>query len=69
MAKIYLNGQEHEISASSTLKYFLQTLALPTLEHGIAVCVNDEIINNSEWDHIVLQEGDNIEVIQATQGG
>ncbi|MBF0352530.1 MAG: sulfur carrier protein ThiS [SAR324 cluster bacterium] len=69
MRSVFLNGQKHEVPAHFTLHQLLKTLPLVSLEHGIAVCVNDEVIPRKNWSGCQLQDQDRIDVVHATQGG
>jgi len=46
----------------------LESMALGPVR-GIAVAVNDRVIPRGQWDDVVLQQNDRIEIIRATQGG
>ena len=51
------------------LRQVLEGLALPSLERGVAVAVNGELVRRAEWDRRIVQPEDELEVVQATQGG
>ena len=36
---------------------------------GIAVAVNAEVMSREDWSTEILSEGDQVEIIQAVQGG
>ena len=36
---------------------------------GVAVAVNNNVIQRAQWDSYILKENDNILIIRATQGG
>ena len=63
---IKLNGQKHETTAR-TVAELLQELQTP--EHGIAVAVNEQVIRRAEHTTAPLQQGDEVELIRAVQGG
>ncbi len=65
--KICVNDKAVTVDAS-TLLIALQQLQLDK-EKGIAVAVNDSVINRSQWADHPLAEGDNILIVHATQGG
>ena len=67
--EIKVNGQPRELEQGSSLLGFLESLALPTLERGVAVCVNGEVIRRPDWSQWEIQAGDELEIVQATQGG
>ncbi|MGY5351944.1 sulfur carrier protein ThiS [Wenyingzhuangia sp. IMCC45533] len=64
---IKVNNQPKEISDKSSVSQLLKQL--DQLEHGIAVAVNQQIITKTDWTQKELIDGDDILIIQATQGG
>lgn len=36
---------------------------------GVAVALNDSVVPRSQWDTTGVEDGDRLEIIQATQGG
>lgn len=67
--KIQFNGQNIHIPSSITLGAFLQERSIDAKSQGIAVALNDGIIQRSQWDLLTIREGDIIEVVLAVQGG
>jgi sulfur carrier protein len=67
--EIWVNGRVHNLPGAMTLRQFLETLGLPTLESGVAVCVNGELVRKTEWERTALKPDDELEIVQATQGG
>ncbi len=67
MITINVNNQPKEISENSSVASLLQTLEQP--EKGIAVAINQQIITKTDWESKVVTNGDDILIIQATQGG
>ncbi|MDO3695828.1 sulfur carrier protein ThiS [Wenyingzhuangia sp. chi5] len=67
MITIKVNNQFKEISENSSVAHLLHQLAQP--EHGIAVAINQKIITKSNWESQFLNQGDDVLIIQATQGG
>jgi len=66
--EITFNNRKHEIEEQTSVRKALN-LWLGDKQQGIAVAVNDTIVPRSQWEDRVLQAGDNILVIKATQGG
>ncbi|MEC7986533.1 MAG: sulfur carrier protein ThiS [Myxococcota bacterium] len=66
--KILLNGESIEIAPNMTLT---QLLALRGLSQskGIAIACNEDVIHRTQWMHTTLQDGDRVEILQATAGG
>jgi sulfur carrier protein len=66
--EITVNQQSYSVSEVCSLQQMLDiVLALPV--KGIAIAVNLEIIAKSNWPNHFLKPGDNLTIIQATQGG
>ena len=67
--EIRLNGEPHQLSGPVTLRQLLEGLDLPSLERGVAVAVNGELIRKAEWEGRDVQPSDEVEVVSAAQGG
>lgn len=73
MNKIFctINGKKFQITKN---KNYLHELLLSFLNShnpnlSIAVAVNEELIQKSEWKKKVIEEGDRVEIVQAFFGG
>ena len=66
--KILFNDKELEIDANKNLKVYLAEFGLSDLR-GWAVAINSKIIPSKKISDMVLKEGDEIILVQATQGG
>ncbi|MGE9291017.1 MAG: sulfur carrier protein ThiS [Puniceicoccales bacterium] len=66
--KVTLNGESYDLTPDTTLVSFLQKLG-QSPKPGTAVAVNQEVIPAAEWAEHLLNDGDTILLIQATQGG
>ena len=64
--KIKVNNKEIVTGASNLLK-LSQELELP--QTGIAMAVNNRMIPRTEWEHLVLNENDELIIIKAVCGG
>ena len=67
--EIRVNGEPRTLGGEATLLEFLKSMGLPSLEHGIAVCVNGEIVRKTEWEARALRPDDELEIVNAAQGG
>jgi len=67
--EILVNGKPQTLPGAMTLRQFLETLRIPTLERGVAVCLNGEVVRRPEWERTALRARDELEIVQATQGG
>ena len=65
---ITVNGKSTEIDAPISIIALLHLLDIH--EHnGVAIAQNQTLIRKSEWEETPVQEGDEIEILQATAGG
>ena len=67
MITIGINDSPLNIDSDFTILQVLQQINAPL--QGIAVAINSEIIRQGHWETAKLQSGDQMLVIQATQGG
>jgi sulfur carrier protein len=67
--EILVNGKPRALTGAMTVRQFLESLHLPTLERGVAVCLNGELVRKAEWAQTDLKAQDELEIVQATQGG
>jgi len=67
MINIKVNNTPYQFQADSSLGTILNDLEVST--NGIAVAVNQNIITKTDWNTQTLNEGDEILIIKATQGG
>lgn len=66
--EVQLNHTKTEIKSPCSLQEFLNLQNLAN-KKGIAVAVNNKVIQRTNWDTHNLQANDNITIIKATQGG
>jgi len=66
--EITVNQQTYRVTTFCSVQYLL-TVVLNTPVNGIAVAVNQAIIPKSNWESHILNPGDQIIIIKATQGG
>ena len=64
-----VNGKTLVLPTATTLAGLLEQLSIPQNRPGIAIAVNDEVIGRDEWLSLTLDDGDEIEIIHAVQGG
>ncbi|GGD22449.1 sulfur carrier protein ThiS [Hyunsoonleella pacifica] len=67
MITISVNNQTKQISSSISIAQLLTELKQPN--QGIAVAINQSIVSKNSWTQEILNEGDDVLIIQATQGG
>lgn len=68
MITIKLNGQAVSITESVSLETFLIQNNLSN-KGGVAVALNQAVIQKKDWNTKALQNNDEIIIITATQGG
>ncbi len=66
--KIKINNQEKDVSLDTTLVKLLQEMNL-TGNRGLAVAVNQEVINSDQWEEYQLKDNDSVLVLHAIAGG
>ncbi len=64
--RIRLNGEKFETEAA-TIAALLEETQTPMI--GVAVAVNGRVVRRAEHAQTPLQEGDEVELIRAVQGG
>lgn len=67
--KIRLNGTEKEVNGISNLQDLINKVLNGRPAEGIAVAVNYKVIHRQDWKSTSVNEGDEIEIVTAMQGG
>ena len=67
MIIITVNKKKHSFPQSLTLLEMLNQLDI--VQNGIAVAINNTIIQKSKWSQTTLSNTDALLIIKATQGG
>ncbi|HJM53669.1 MAG TPA: sulfur carrier protein ThiS [Dehalococcoidia bacterium] len=62
-----INGSETELDGSMSLIAYLEFKDLA--ERKVAVAVNGVIVRRPEYDSIVIQDGDRLEIVRPAGGG
>lgn len=65
---VRVNDRPHTVAHATTLDQLLDKLGW-TAGHGMAVAVNDAVVPRATWPTRRMADGDQVLVIQATQGG
>jgi sulfur carrier protein len=66
--RLVVNGEAREVAPGTTVQTLLSDLKLP-LRAGIAVAVDDGVVARSTWAARVLQDGEQVLILTASQGG
>lgn len=64
---IVVNGETKQLSDSMNLFELLQTLDLPT--EKVAVELNKEVVRRKNWENIIVEDADKIEIVHFVGGG
>ncbi len=67
MMRLFINGQERQAPALSTIAELAEWLQLPVF--GSAVELNGEVIRRAEHQATPLKDGDRLEVVRLVGGG
>jgi thiamine biosynthesis protein ThiS len=67
MIAVKINGQDKTVADSTTLREYVYSLGVD-LQH-IAVAHNGTVLRHEELPHVVLSEGDRVEIVRAVGGG
>lgn len=67
--KIAVNGERREFPAAPLLLELLEASVGPGAPPGVAVAVNGEVVRRANWPNVRLADGDEVEIVKATQGG
>ena len=67
--RIVLNGEPRELRSAATVVDAVDASGAPESRDGVAVAVGGEVVPRSSWADRTLAEGDQVEVLQAVQGG
>jgi len=67
---ITVNGEDRSVPQGYQLTDVLQDLEIdPDYATGVAVAINREVIRRQDWGDVAVDDGDDVEVVQAQQGG
>lgn len=64
---IVVNGEARQVAPDTTVATVVAALGPP--ERGVAVAVNGEVVPRTAWPGAALADGDQVEVLAASQGG
>ena len=67
MITLTVNGQQRQISEPMTVRRLLEHVAIT---HAfVAVARNGDVLHQDEYDRIVVQDGDTLEIVRMVGGG
>ena len=67
VAKIQLNGSSYEINTETNLNQLLNKLKIQTTK--VAIEVNGVIVEKNKYPKVILNKGDNVEIVHFIGGG
>ena len=67
VAKIQLNGDSYEVNSGSNLDELLNKLKIQ--KNKVAIEVNGEIIEKSNYSNLILNKNDKVEIVKFIGGG
>ena len=65
--EVTINGERHTTAGGLSLAAAVATLTSATA--GVAAALNGEVIRRADWPVTLLDDGDQVEVLTAVQGG
>ena len=65
--KARINNSEREMADGTTIAMIAQAEGLP--DRGVAIAVNGEIVQRTEWNERIVSNGDDIIILKAFCGG
>jgi sulfur carrier protein len=68
MIRVIVNGEEQKIDEGLCIKDFLAEVSR-TGTTGMAIALNGEILQRTQYGEKQLKEGDSLELVQMTAGG
>jgi len=65
--KIFINGETKEIAKQFNLLELLQEFALPS--ERVAIELNKQVVRKKDWESILVNDADKIEIVHFVGGG
>ena len=66
---VSLNGKRRELPDGATVETAVREAGAPDEGRGVAVAVDGEVVPRGAWKTTGLRPGQQVEVLQAVQGG
>lgn len=67
--QITLNGKALTLEREMTIIELLRQQNISPDEKGIAIAINEAVINRGAWERVRIKANDRVEIVRATQGG
>ena len=65
--KVFINGETKEITGQFNLLELLKEFSLPS--ERIAIELNREVVRKKDWENILINDADKIEIVHFVGGG
>jgi thiamine biosynthesis protein ThiS len=65
--KIFINGETKEIAEQVSLLELLKAFSLPS--ERIAIELNKQVVRKKDWESILINDTDRIEIVHFVGGG
>jgi sulfur carrier protein len=69
MTAVVINGAKRELPDGATVESAVLAAGAPEDGRGVAVALDGEVVPRGEWPTTAVQEGQQVEVLHAVQGG
>lgn len=66
--KVFINTKQIDIPSEASITEILRLQGIERFA-GVAVAINNSVVQRNLWDESRIAENDNILIIKATQGG
>ena len=67
MTVVHVNGERRELAGGITIADVVGSLTAE--ERGVAVALDGEVVPRSSWSSTRVEDGQQVEVLRAVQGG
>lgn len=65
--KVFINGETREIAKQVNLLELLKEFSLPS--ERIAIELNKQVVRKKDWENIIVNDADKIEIVHFVGGG
>jgi thiamine biosynthesis protein ThiS len=65
--KVFINGETKEITKQVNLLELLKEFSLP--QERVAIELNREVVRRKDWESILVNDADKIEIVHFVGGG
>lgn len=69
MTAVIVNGERRELPEGATVEAAVAAAGVPAEGRGVAVALDGEVVPRGAWATTSVEEGQQVEVLHAVQGG